>query len=481
MSGFTGQTDGGPQAELGWGPSGLSSDLMALLQANEIQPGSPPSYELCKLIYTSHPLGAKMAEAPLNMAQSQPRDITVPGAPEERLIEAYQREWKALGCDAIIHNAMKVARIYGISSLVIGARGTAPDQPLPMDRLHALDLYFNVLDPLNTAGSLVLDQDPNAADYQKPRALRVADKIYHPSRTVITLNEAPIYIDWTNSAFGFVGRSVYQRALYPLKSFVQTMITDDLVSYKAGVIVAKMKSPSSNTTNRMMSFFGWKRGQVKTATTGQVMGISPDEAIESIDLKNLEGPFNLARNNILKNIATAASMPAKMLDQETLVEGFGEGSEDAKQIARYIDRVRIEMAPLYAVFDNIVQRRAWSPDFYDDLKRDLPREVPNTYEAAFYQWRNAFRATWPNLLTEPESERIKVEDVRFKAVVALIEVMLPAMDPENRKQVLLWAADECNTRKDLFASKLLLDPDELDNWQPPQVIEPKEEPFSERS
>jgi len=33
---------------------------------------------------------------------------------------------------------------------------------------------------------------------------------------------------YTQAAFGFVGRSVYQRPLYPLKSFVQTMITDDL-------------------------------------------------------------------------------------------------------------------------------------------------------------------------------------------------------------------------------------------------------------
>ena len=38
---------------------------------------------------------------------------------------------------------------------------------------------------------------------------------YHPSRARICLNEMPVYLGYTNSAFGYVGRSVYQRALFP--------------------------------------------------------------------------------------------------------------------------------------------------------------------------------------------------------------------------------------------------------------------------
>jgi len=65
-------------------------------------------------------------------------------------------------------------------------------------------------------------------------------------------------------------------------------------------------------------------------------------------------------------------MPAKILLQETFAEGFGEGTEDAKYVARFIDGIREEMAPLYNFFDMIVQRRAWTPDFYKLIQEDFP-------------------------------------------------------------------------------------------------------------
>jgi hypothetical protein len=479
----------GAQATMQVGAA-LTSDLMQILNATEIQPGSQPSYQLCKALYTSHPLGSKMAEAPINMAQSQEREITVSDGPEERLKEAFQRVWKNLGvigADAIVHNAMKTARIYGIASLAMGARGHDPRKPIPRDRLHELDLYFNVLDPLNTAGSLVLNQDPNAPDYQKPNAVVVGSQVWHPGNTVVMLNEQPIYISFTNSAFGFVGRSVYQRALYPLKSYVQTMITDDLVAFKAGVIVAKMKSETSNANRRVWNMWGWKRGQVKTATAGNVLSISVEESIESLNFQMLEKPYQLARDNILKNIATAANMPARMLDQETMVSGFGEGEEDAKQIARYIDRMRIEMQPLYTFLDDVVQRIAWSPDFFRDIQRDHPEYRGKSYEVVFNQWRNSFVPMWPNLLVEPDSELILVEDVRFKSVVALIETLTPILDPANRAQLVMWASEEINARKKLFANELVIDQAELEANGPQNVVserpegeEPEGEPYSYR-
>lgn len=455
----------GPQAVQAVGAA-LTSDLMQILQATNIEPGSQPSYQLCKAIYTSHPIGSKMVDAPINMAQSQLREITIPDGPEERLKEAFNRVWRTIGtvgADAIIHNAMRTARIYGISSLAMGARGQDLSQPIPRDRLHELDLFFNVMDPLNTAGSLVLNQDPNAPDYQKPSAITTGGVQWHPANTVVMMNEEPIYISFTSSAFGFVGRSVYQRALYPLRSYVQTMITDDMVAFKVGVLVAKVKTTTSNITDRVMGMFGAKRGMVKTATTNNVISIDVEEALESIDLTRLDKPYQLARDNILKNIATAANMPARMLDQETMVSGFGEGEEDAKQIARYIDRVRIEMQPLYTFFDDIVQRIAWSPAFFEDLKKTNSEYRGKSYETVFRQWQNSFVAMWPNLLTEPESEQILVEDVRFKSVVALYEVLAPALNrsPENLAALTMWAAEEINARKKLFANELVIDEEEL--------------------
>ncbi|MDN7658453.1 anti-CBASS protein Acb1 family protein [Burkholderia cenocepacia] len=428
----------------------------------------------------AHPLGAKMAEAPYEEALSQEREITIPGAPEDDLVQAFRKEWKKLGgvgADEIIKSFMTLKRVYGIASLIVGARDFPTDEPLPIERMHELDLYFNILDPLNTAGSLVLNQNPNAPDFQKPQFLRVANHDYHPSRAVIALNEAPIYIEWTNSAFGFVGRSVYQRALYPLKSYVQAMITDNAIIEKSGLLVYKMKSPGAVLDKVALAWGGLKRRMLKGAKTGNVMSIGLEESIESIDLKNIRDAAEFARMNVIKNIATSAKMPAVMIAQDTLTEGFGEGTEDAKLIARFIDRVRIEMGPAYDFLDPIVMRRAWSPEFYASMQRKHPSLYGNMpYATAFMEWKNAFTATWPNLLVEPDSERIKVDDIITKAAIACVEVLDPMLDPESKAAAACWLAEVMNERKLMFSRPLELDYEKIANYVPPQ---PPAEPHPE--
>jgi hypothetical protein len=207
-----------------------------------------------------------------------------------------------------------------------------------------------VFDPLNIAGSVVLNLNPNAFDFLKTKGIVVQGQKYDRSRTQIIMNEDPIYLSYTVASFGFVGRSVYQRSLYPLKSFIQSMITDDMIVRKSGVIVAKLK-PYGAVVNQIMNMAaGFKRQLLKEAKTDNVISINIDEAVEALDLKNIDGAYGMARKDILENIAAGDDMPAKILIDETFAEGFGEGTEDAKNIAQFINRVRIGMNPLYEFF-----------------------------------------------------------------------------------------------------------------------------------
>ena len=446
----------------------IGNALTELLMSPDLQPGDQPSYQVCKTILAYHPLGAKIVDSPLTLAQSQRRQIAVPKGPEERLTEAFDAEWAALNADAHIFNHGRLSRAYGIASLALLIDNETPSSPLVLKDLYKKSITFNVFDPLNTAGSLVLNQDPLAMDFLKPGNISVSGKEFHRSRTVVLMPESPLYIEYTTSAFGFVGRSVYQRALYPLKSFINTMITDDLIAYKAGVIVAKMKQPGSIIDRAMSYIAGLKRAFIKVATVGNVISIAPDEAIETLNFQNLHNPFGMARKDILDNIATAADMPAILLNQETFAEGFGEGTEDAKRVAQYIAQIRAWLNPSYAFFDTICKYRAWSPDFYKGIQKDFPEEYKNKpYSAAFSEWSSSFAARWPNLIEESDSEKIKVDDVRFKAIIAALETLLPAIDPPNRAKAIEWATDGFNQNKMLFSSPLVLDIDSIEDYVPP--------------
>lgn len=446
----------------------LGPALMQMLVAPQIQPGTAPGYQLCKTIYSYHPLGAILADAPIRRAQAKPREIAVPGLAEERLVKRFNETWDALGKvggTIILHNLNSAARIYGIASLAVGEVGKDPSTPLDVNKIADADLYFNILDPLNTAGSLVLDQNPNSASFLKPSGpVHVNGQIWHPSRLFIKMNEQPLYIDWTSSAFGFVGRSVYQRCLYPLKSFVQSMITDQYVVQKAGLVIYKAESPGSFLDNVMQSFFGAKRSAIKSGVTGQVLSIGATEEIETLNMQNLDKAFGTARQNILRNIASATGMPASIIAQETLTEGFGEGSEDANKEIEFLEYVRTDMSPAYQFLDTICRRKAWTPSFYETLRADYSEFGEGGFDRALFDWIRNFSASWPNLKMEPDSEKVKTEDVQMKAAIALAEVLLPESDPATKAKVVAWLADNVNNREVLFAGHLDIDVDSLETY-----------------
>ncbi|WP_145482050.1 anti-CBASS protein Acb1 family protein [Yersinia rohdei] len=454
-----------------------SPELSLLLDGDDIQPGSSVGYQICKTIYLYHPLGGKMVDRPIKMAMNEPRTVHVSQtfALEQRLRDAFEREWRSLGADRHISNAARIAKIYGTSAIAMLVDNQEPSLAIDFRTLYKNNVSFNILDPLNTAGSIVLNQDPNAQDFQKVEGIRVAGKAYHKSRCVVIQHEDPIYLAYNPAAFGFTGRSVYQRALFPLKSFIQTMRTDDMVAVKGGLLVTKIKGSSPVVNKMMQALSGVKRMMLKRGKTGEVLQIGDLDTIESIDLSNLEKPLDSARNHILANIAAAADMPAIILNSETFAKGFGEGTEDAKAVAVYIDGQREWLDELYNYFIRICQYRAWSIEFFQTLRADMP-EIKNTYSLYFTKWINNFEYAWPSSLKEPESEKVKVDETRFKAIVSTLEILLPQLtsDPDNRATLIEWACENANANEHLFPQRLNLDYDSLLNNPPEQIPNPQE-------
>ncbi len=454
-------------SEISLNSSALGSSLAQLLLFDEINPGDDASYQACKTILLWHPLGRRMAGGPVKLAQSQPRDIIVQDAPAE-VVERFVEQWALDKCDDHIAATALQARAYGVASLGFGARDVTPDKRIAPLTYAKRELFFSTFDPLNTAGSLVLNQDPNSPDYQKHGAVTVNGVPWHRSRTVVLQNEEPIYIAYTQASFGYTGRSVYQRALYPLKSFLAGMIADDMILQKLGLLIAKQKSPGSIVDRLSQAVGALKRTMLKGATTGNVLSIGTDEDIETLNMMNVEGAGGYARTNVIKNIATAADMPATLLLQDTLAEGFGEGTEDAKTIATYIGGIRTWMKPLYDFMDSVEQYRAWNEDFFVTMQTKYPALYGGvSYKVALARWQQSFRASWPNLITEPDSEKIKVEETKFKTVIGVAETLLPILDPENKATLVDWVAQSINDRPLLFETPLQLDIEALKTYVPP--------------
>ncbi len=461
------------------GSTGLTNPLQEILMADNVQAGDSISYELCKLLWEYHPLGGKIVEKPIRLALSKERTITVDSAIEEEAVKAFKAEWNNLGATNHIRDVMFLSRVYGAASIVYGVPDIPTDQPIdPWALAEMPNLYFNQLDPLNLAGSIVTNQNPNAPDFQKPLPFpTAAGQPYHPSRACTIFCGTPIYLSFQSSSLSFSGRSIFLRALYPLKSFIQTMTVDDLVSLKAGVVVAKIQQPGSVLTNLMSKAAGLKRQLLQEAQTGNVLSIQPDEEISSIDLNNTDKAMTVARDNIIANIAAATDVPALMLKDEAFTKGFGEGTEDTKAVVQYINGLRQDMEPLFHYFDKIVMHRAWNKAFYDGMVAKYPEAFEGkNYNVFFYELTENFTADWPSLMEEPESELVKTDEVKLRGITEILRTFLPVVDPENRARVLKWAEDNLNQMTNTFQSELLLDMEAIAEYELPIPLEQQKEP-----
>ena len=458
----------------------LTSQLMQLLAANAIEPGTQAGYQICKIIWEFHPLAGKLVEKPIVLALSKERFINVDTQPKDMLTMAFQKEWDSLEATNHIRDVTFLKRVYGAAAIVYGAEDIPTDQPIDPWKLPDLRLYFNQLDPLNLAGSVITNQNPNAPDFQKPKNyITAAGQPYHPSRSVVVFHNTPIYLSYQPSGFGYTGRSIFQRALYPLKSFVQSMITDDMVTMKAGLLIIKQKAAGSIVNRLMQTAAGIKRTYLQQGTTGNVLSIDLEEEIESIDLRNTDTAMTTARDNIVANIAAATETPAILLKDEAFTNAFAEGTEDSKAIAQYVTGLRNDMRSLFTFFDKIVMHRAWNKQFYEAVQAKYPEMYAGkTYEEAFYEWKDAFRPLWENLIEETPSEKVKTEEVKLKGITEMLRTILPVINPENRAIAIQWAQDNLSEMPDMFKSTMQLDIDAIADYEPPTPLTAPTEPPS---
>jgi hypothetical protein len=471
-------------AELVYGtPTG--DGLNGILSSNDLQPGDQPSYQTCKTIFEVHPLGGKLSEKPVAMAMSQKRKITIDGAPGDDVIEEFLRARKELDLDGKVYRGGVIAKIYGISGMFIGIKDIKSNEPLTMEQLKDASLYINVIDPLNAAGSLVLNQDPLSPDYLKPREVTVAGQQFHRSRSCVLINEMPVYLGWTDSAFGFSGRSVYQRILYSLKSYIETMKAADMLAKKCGVIVAKTKQQSSATNNIAAKFMRRKREDVKLAQTGNVLSIDVGEDVESLDLTNLSSSLDTALTHIRETIAAGSGTPAILVNEETFASGLSEGLQDYKYVAEFIEGIRAWLEPYYTFTDRIAMVRAWNEDFFKIIQQRYPEYEDKPFEATVAEWRRQFKAEWPAFLKESESEvhnRVKDQVI---SLVAVFDALKQTLDPDSMTNLIMWIVDCVNSLPGIVPSQLMIDQQSLQEWldenlefirsgMPKQSVDPKD-------
>ncbi|MDF7674756.1 DUF1073 domain-containing protein [Acetobacteraceae bacterium ESL0709] len=441
---------------------GQGNSLWEALSDDSIYPGHRPGYELCKLIAVAHPLGHKITAAPIEQALREKPAHTISTEPHDDVVREFERVWQELGCDEAIMSCAIQSRIYGAATITIGGVDTKGDE-LPTDRMLTAEelahetIYLNVYDPLPTAGSLTIDQNPNSPDYLKaPRRIKAGSKIYTSGRFCLLMNQSPVYLSWTSSAFGFSGRSSFAQIIYDLGTYLRALRAIRMVADKAGIIVAKFEQTGSTTDQLQASAIDAARKVLKNARNGDIFSIGINDSLESLNLQNIDTALQNAMEETIKSIAAGAAMPAPMLNSEAFAYGFSGGEQDAMRVASYLMERRDWLMPLYRFLQPNIMRRAWNRDFIASMRvKDPVRYGPMGDEAIFQEWRNNFHMEWPSLIEEPESEKQKTAQQLFSASLDTWRELSPALSSQDKNRLLNWVV-ACVNDSGFFPTRLEL-------------------------
>ncbi|MCO4880247.1 DUF1073 domain-containing protein [Paraburkholderia caribensis] len=400
------------------------SPLSEMLE--NIVPGEEPSYALCKLLYTNHPIGTKIVEAPIQLVFSQPRAVS--GVPES-VKKQFETAWAKVSADAVIKNTIRLSKIYGVSTLAELETGV-----------------YNVFDSLNTSGSFAANLDPLSPQFLKTPAVRVENRVFGPGECVVLHNGPPIYLDYVDSGYGYTGRSVYHAAVFDLQSYIDVMHADRLIAQKAGVLVAKIKTMGAAVTGVMQQLSAFKRNFLKEARTYNVLQIGAEDEVESLNMMHSTESTAGSKNSILDSIAAAIGMPAIILKSETLAQGLGgSGAEDSKVIANYVSEERSAIEPLYDFLVPRVQKMAWTADFYASYQETDPEYASIPFETAFYEWVEQFAFNWPDFLREQKSEKAKAAEATMNLIEKTYNLLNGTVSPDDRRLLCQFVMDTINS------------------------------------
>jgi len=436
--------------------SGQHNSLRDLMQSNELQVGDLASYQICKTIFAYHPIGSKFATLPVDMAFSKPRGITLSDHPKI-VKERFETTYEKLGVWSKIKQALILSRVYGMSSVMIGQYGKGLDEALDVTTIKTNPLFFNVLDPLNTAGSLINNQDPLSGRFLSVSGVQVMGKPVHASRCFIKNNgeEQPLYLQWSQSAFCYGGRSVYQRALPLLKQYLKSIQVDEYLLDKVGALVVKSGEPQgvydsfTGTMSKLIremvkSLRGISTDAATGEVTGGVLSMGKDDTVETLSLIHTNDVADGVRRRLLANLAATDGMPTTLLSDDPFATGHADGTEDRKKEAEYLEGIQSDAKELVDWLDGFVMRMAWDDEFLQQVKNDYPQYSNMSLNTIFYQFKNSFDWKFQPLIIEPEEIKVKNQTGKIANVAAVVGMLSGQVDDDSKSEILSWSAKMIN-------------------------------------
>ncbi len=179
------------------------------------------------------------------------------------------------------------------------------------------------------------------------------------------------------------GAAFGQRALHPLKSFIQPC-ADDMVTIKAGVRWWRSSNrPALIVNNMMQKMSGIKRWMLKRGN-GDVLQVGNTTKFESLDMQNPKIAWIPPAITFWRILRRRQTCPRSLLQRRRLRADLAKVPRVQKAVAQYINDIAQDLQPLqYDFCSHRSVTSAWSPESFRGAEKRFAGIQKHQLEAAF--------------------------------------------------------------------------------------------------
>lgn len=308
-------------------------------------------------LYRTSWLGGTIIDAPCDDMTREWRSWHA-GSRQEKAIMRAEADFNVR---AKINLAMKMARLYGGSAILIGDGASDPSKELDIERFPKNGLkYLHVLSRWELWASSV-QRDPLSMYYGEPQydmlnAVEKGGVQVHPSRIVRFIGIPVMELSWSYDGWGF---SIYERIHEEIRNVTAAAGNMSTMTYEGKLDVIKIPNLTANVQsvdyrNKLLARFS-AAALNKSVHNALILDKEEEWDQKEINLSNMPEGIR----TLLEIVAGAANMPVTRL-LGTSPKGLNATGQS--ELRNYYDMLagkqEIELRPGITRLDNILVRHA---------------------------------------------------------------------------------------------------------------------------
>lgn len=293
------------------------------------------SYKDCQNLYSYIPLAKRIVNLPIKIAIN---NMNIKwGSEDEYKDEEGLKDIDINYVKTLCTDYISKVRLYGYSVLLplVGPEDNA-SKPLMKSEIYDKEIRYNILDPLNM--TVTIDNNPASYNFKRITSMRVNNGPFIHTNRALALNNRlnNLYLQYNNASYNYVGLSELQ-SCYCLMNVIATAITSmERQLMHSSLMVVEEEKGSTNVNTQSMTAQADLLSQVKQDS---VVLLRNGLKLNQFQLSNFDTITN-SIDSINKLISMTTDIPSVLFTDESLGNGFSEGSSDGQIVEMYLTDIR---------------------------------------------------------------------------------------------------------------------------------------------